>query len=164
MGHVWLIGMMGTGKTTVGAIVAEQRELPLHDTDATVMATTGRTIPELFADSETTFRDAERRVIADLATAPDSVIATGGGAVLDPRNVETMRGSGRIVLLTATTTAIRERVGDDDERPLLADDGAVERIAAERRSLYAGAAELTVDTSGRNPASIAEEVIAWLDT
>lgn len=164
MGHVWLIGMMGTGKTTVGAIIAEEREMPLEDTDALVMERTGRTIPELFAESEATFRDAEAQVVASLATEDASIISTGGGAILRPEAVEAMRSSGSTVLLVADTATLEHRLAGDLTRPLLADGDALARVADERADAYAAAADLTIDTTGRTPNDIAAEVLAWLDT
>ena len=162
MGHVWLIGMMGTGKTTVGAIVAERLERPLYDTDGIVMEMTGRTIPDLFSASEATFRAAEMRAVMACAEKGDAVIATGGGVVLDEENITTMRRTGRTVLLTATTDALRERVAGNGERPLLEDDDSLERIAAERRTVYEGAADVVIDTTDDEPSTVAEEVLAWL--
>ena len=163
MGHVWLVGMMGTGKTTVGAIVAEQKELPLYDTDAIVMEMTGRTIPELFAESEEAFRSAERDAVAACAGRDDGVVATGGGAVLDDRNVSLMRRTGRIVALHADPATIGQRITHDGSRPLIADDQDIVEISERRTPLYRDVAEVVIDTSDKDVAAVAEEVIVWLD-
>lgn len=164
MSHIWLVGMMGSGKTTVGAIVAERLQWPLADTDALVMQAEGRTIPELFAESEETFRSAERRVIASFADVPGSVIATGGGAVLDERNTSTMKELGTVVLLTAPVEELASRlVSSEDTRPLYASAEALERIATERAERYAAAAHAVVDTGSRTPTEVAEEVLACVN-
>ena len=161
MSHLWLVGMMGSGKTTVGAIIAERLGRPVADTDSLVMQAEGRTIPELFADSEEQFRSAERKVIASFAEVPSSVIATGGGAVLDDRNTAIMKELGTIVLLTATVEELASRLGKGDRtRPLLADEASLERIASERAERYAAVADAVVDTSSRTPHEVAEDVLA----
>jgi shikimate kinase len=162
MNHLWLIGMMGTGKTTVGAIVAERLSLPLVDTDAEVMERSGRTIPELFAESEASFRRWETDVIAATSEGPRSVVSTGGGAILDPRNVLLMRSTGTTVLLTSDIDALDRRLHNSDgsERPLHNDRSSLLRLQAERHIAYVGAADHTVDTSDRDQHMAAEEVLA----
>jgi shikimate kinase len=162
--HVWLIGMMGTGKTTVGALIAERLSLPLIDTDAEVMTATGQTIPELFAESEESFRSVESSVIAALAEGPPSVISTGGGAVLDPMNVAVMRRTGRVVLLEASPTDLEDRLDLDGNRPLLATRDDIRRIAQERLDRYRSASHHRVTTDDRSPNEVANEVLACLDT
>ena len=164
MGHVWLIGMMGVGKTTVGAIVAEHLELPLTDTDALVMERSGRTIPQLFEDGEETFRAIERAVVADVAMGRAQVIATGGGVVLDDGNVAAMRSSGTIVLLTADVDTLTARLGESADRPLYAGRETLTDIAHGRADRYAAAAEHVIDTAGRTPFDVAEEVIRCVRT
>jgi shikimate kinase len=161
MGHIWLSGMMGVGKTTVGAIVAERLHRPLLDTDGIVMESTGRTIPELFEESERVFRAHERSAVVVAAGHGDAVIATGGGAVLDPPNAEVMRSTGTIVLLSASTDEIVRRVARHDEhRPLATDPERIGHLNAQRRARYEAVADHTVDTTDRTPAEVAEEVLA----
>jgi shikimate kinase len=162
--HVWLIGMMGTGKTTVGAMIAEELSLPLIDTDAEVMTMTGRTIPELFAESEASFRSVESSVITALADGPPSVISTGGGAILDPVNVAAMRGSGHVVLLEASPADLEARLDLDGSRPLLGSRDDIRRIAEERLDRYRCASHHRIMTDGRSARDVASEVLACLDT
>ena len=165
MGHIWLVGMMGTGKTTISALVAERLGRPVADTDALVMGATGRTIPELFEESEETFRAFEADVIVSFAGAPDSVVATGGGVVLDDRNVAVMRELGTVVLLTATVDDVAMRLGETDgDRPLLTDASAWMRIDRERRTRYFDVADAVVDTSGKSIGDVAEEVLQCVNT
>jgi len=163
MGHIWLIGMMGSGKTTVGVLAAQILERPFLDTDAMVMGETGRTIPELFAESEALFREAESAAVAAAAIASDSVIASGGGSILSPDNVTVMEGSGTIVLLDVDAATISERVEISGDRPLLITTEAVRRILSERAGVYDGAAQRTVSTIGRAPHDIAMEVALCVD-
>lgn len=165
MSHIWLTGMMGTGKTTIGALVAERLERPLLDTDTMVMVSTRRTIPELFAESEARFRTHEREAIERASRAAPSVISTGGGAVMDPINVEVMRRTGSVILLTADPGTIADRLaGERAGRPLAGSAGQLEALGERRAAAYAAAADHTVDTTGREPGDIAEEVLACADT
>lgn len=159
MGHVWLIGMMGSGKTTVGVLVADRFDLPFVDSDAEVVAGTGRSIEELFSKSETDFRRAERDAIAKIATLDDRVVATGGGAVLDPANVTSMRATGMTVLLDADAKTLSARLSVLDGRPLLTGRGDLATIAAIRASTYAASADVIVDTTTRTIDEVVEEVV-----
>jgi shikimate kinase len=159
MGHIWMIGMMGTGKTTVGALVAEQLTRSFMDLDTEIMLHTGRTIPELFEAGEERFREMESMVLARLAEGDPSVISTGGGSILRPSNVEIMRRTGTLVLLTASTAEITARIRDADDRPLATDTSALSDLAISRTASYEDAADVTVDTDGKSPDVVAEEVV-----
>lgn len=163
MGHIWLIGMMGSGKTTVGMLVARSLGKPFIDTDVTVMTSTGQSIPQLFDQSEATFRAAESTAIADIARGEGSVVATGGGAILSDDNVTTMRGSGSVVLLAVDAETVVERVAIDEGRPLLSTTEAVERILTERADAYNVVAHHVVQTVGRTPEEIAMDVTSCVD-
>ncbi|MEZ5176028.1 MAG: shikimate kinase [Acidimicrobiia bacterium] len=160
MRHVWLIGMMGTGKTTVGVLVAEQLKRPFIDLDNEIMIATGKTIPELFADGEEVFRRAETAALLEASVQPPSVIATGGGAVLAQQNLDAMAATGVTVLLTASTETIMDRLAQSHTRPLARDAKALEAIAALRTAVYLEAADHAVTTEGKDAASVAREVLA----
>jgi shikimate kinase len=164
MGHVWLIGMMGSGKTTVGAILAERLGRPLIDTDASVMAETGMTIPELFDESEQRFRSAEARAIERASESDPAVIATGGGAVLDEANLAVMRRTGTVVLLETTSDELERRLdgAGATDRPLIATGADIDRILSARHHRYLEAGEYVVHTTGRDPVAVAEEVAACI--
>lgn len=165
MSHIWLAGMMGTGKTTVGAIVSERLERPLLDTDTMVMEASGRTVTELFEASEAEFRRLERAAVASAARHSPSVISTGGGAVVDEDNVAVMRTTGTIVVLTADVATIAARlVGQEIDRPLAGSERDLERLAAARARAYEAAADHTVNTTDRDPGDVAEEVMACVAT
>ncbi len=164
MGHVWLIGMMGTGKTTIGAMVAERLGLPIIDSDTVVMERSGRTIRELFADSEETFRTWEASVISELGSGPASVISTGGGVILDQANVDIMANTGIRILLEATPADLKARLANDATRPLINEGADLELIAKDRSDRYRAASDYIVDTSGRDPIDVVEEVIRCVNT
>ena len=126
---LWLIGMMGAGKSAVGRVLAARTDRDFLDTDHLVEASAGRTIGEIFAEEgERGFRVRESQAIA-AASSGDAVIATGGGAVLLRANVATMKASGPVVWLQADPSTLASRIGDQSERPLLNDLPGQERLA-----------------------------------
>ena len=152
MGNLWLIGMMGSGKTTVGKRVARVRGMPFADVDQLVEARTGKPVIEIFREEgEGAYRRLESAEIGRLAAetaghAGGRVIATGGGAVLDGRSVEAMRRTGVVVWLDAPPPSLARRVGE--ERPLLVGSDVSNRLAEildRRRRLYGTAAHFTLD-------------------
>lgn len=164
MDHVWLVGMMGSGKTTVGVLVAQILGLPFVDIDAEIMADTGRTIVELFDDGEDHFRNVETEALKRIAGGERSVIGTGGGAIVLRQNVSVMQASGTIILLDVDVATIVDRVGLDPERPLLNSVDAVADIFEIRREMYNAVADHVVETVGREPSEVAREVAACIDT
>jgi shikimate kinase len=165
--HVVLVGLMGAGKTTVGAAVADRLGRPFVDTDDVVEATTGQSVADIFATAgEEAFRSFERQAVADVCAAPvPSVIACGGGAVLDPANRRQLRDSGFVLWLQAPAAVLAERAGRSGTRPLLAGGGAqatLERMASVREAAYEAAADATVSTGDRSVAEVADAVIAAL--
>jgi shikimate kinase len=163
-GHLLLVGMMGSGKTTVGRLLARRLGRPFFDSDDEVVQATGRTIPEIFeSDGEAAFRAEERRALqAAVASPTPVVVAVAGGAVLDPRNRALLQRAGTVVWLRADPGTLAGRVGDGTGRPLLGDDppAALRRLAAERTPLYEQVADVVVDVEGAAPAAVVEEVLA----
>ncbi|MEO5922079.1 MAG: shikimate kinase [Pseudolysinimonas sp.] len=159
---VVLVGPMGAGKTRVGKRVARILEVGFTDTDKTIVAEHGP-IAEIFAEhGEPYFRELERAAVAR-ALATDDVVSLGGGAVLDPSTQTDLRGK-RVVFLTVSARAVEGRLGDG-KRPLIRDGVSDwQRIFDERRDIYEGLSDLTIDTSHRPYDSIAEEVAAWAAT
>lgn len=159
-----LIGFMGTGKSAVGQIVARRLGWTLIDTDKRVEAKERATIPQIFARrGEDHFRAVEARVIAKAAARRDVVIATGGGAVLRPENMQRLRAHGWIVSLTAPPDVLLSRLSDGERRPLLRGDvrGNVVRLLDQRRPLYRDA-DLLIDVSAAGPERVADAVIEFL--
>ena len=148
MPPLWLIGMMGAGKSTVGAEVAAARGVEHVDIDERVVQRAGKSISEIFeSGGEEEFRSLESREIDSIAKAGDAVVSTGGGSVLDPQNVLAMRGSGAVVMLKTSVETLVTRIGETD-RPLLAGrDPAVAlgEILEQRSSSYEAAADYVID-------------------
>lgn len=164
---LWLVGMMGTGKTSVGRILAERDEVLFIDTDVLIASVNDMTIPELWREKgERTFRRMETETITGASRGDEAVIATGGGAVLDPANVAAMRGSGMVVWLRGSPSTLTARIGRDPNRPLLLTDLPSEQTLAalldERRGLYDAACHASVDTDDLTIAEVAAEVsVLW---
>jgi 3-dehydroquinate synthase len=163
MTRIVLTGFMGTGKSVVGQEVARRLGLRFVDMDDVIVEWTGKPIPRIFAeDGEPAFRQIESEVCADLSAREGLVIATGGGALIDPENRRTMMRSSTVVCLTADSDEILRRVGDDDNRPLLDVPDPCARIAElldARRAAYQ-AIPWQIDTTGLSVEQVAEQVIA----
>jgi len=150
---------MGTGKTTVGQIVAEILEMPFIDTDLAIEERVGQRVPEIFASSgEAVFRKLESVICLEAAVYGGMVISTGGGALLNANTREALEGSGLLVCLDADLDSIVERVGGDPYRPLAKDRESLEGLYDARRELY-DALPYHVDTTGKSPGEVAAEVI-----
>lgn len=164
VGNLWLIGMMGAGKSVVGRRVAEATGLTFVDIDAEVVARTGCSIATLWGDAgEEAFRDMEAAAIARAASMAGQVVATGGGAVLRNENVQAMKSSGLVVWLRARPSVLAGRVEPDGSRPLLAETDPRDRlgeILEDRSRHYAGAAEVAIDTDDLSADEVALEVEA----
>lgn len=161
MSHVFLVGFMGAGKSTVGRLLAAELKLPFLDLDAEIEKHVGMPIPRIFEErGEAGFRAAEHDALRDLARQPASVIACGGGVVLDNENRAELERQGHVVYLRVSAEEALARIGDVSGRPLLAGDAAASArtLLSSRESLYRGVADITVDTTGRTPSEIAAEV------
>jgi len=161
---VVLIGYRGAGKTTVGKMVARRLSLPFLDTDALVEERAGMPVPAIFASAgEAAFRSREKEVIAGLADVR-GVIATGGGAVLDPENVRVLRRGGTVVLLEADLEEVLTRTAGSDRPSLtgLPPEEEVRALLQMRRPFYLAAADICIRTGGRGPDVVADEVVSCL--
>lgn len=161
--NVCFIGMPGSGKSTVGALVGRRLGRRTADTDEEVRRWTGRTIPELFDEhGESGFRELERQVVEELATYHDLVIGLGGGAVLRDDVVASLMLTGVLVHLDAPPDVLVARLSGAEQRPLLAGD-LVERVAQthhQRDARYRAVADVTLDATG--PAEhVAEAAVQW---
>lgn len=161
--HVVLIGMMGTGKTTVGRLLAERLGRPLVDSDAMIERQTGRTVREIFeADGEPAFRVLETAALVEALAVPTPlVIAAAGGVVLSAENRAALRAADAVVVwLRAEPAVLAGRVGAADHRPLLDRDAelSLRRLLEARAPLYAEVADVVVDAS-LLPATVVEAVV-----
>jgi shikimate kinase len=157
---VVLVGPMGSGKTTVGALLAEAWGVSLRDTDADVEALEGRSISDIFVDSgEDHFRDLELAAVARAVAEHDGVLALGGGAVLRPETRELLAGLPVVFLRVGLSEAVK-RVGLGVGRPLLLGNvrARIKALLDERTPVYESVATHVVDTDGRTPDEVAAEV------
>jgi shikimate kinase len=159
--NIILTGFMGTGKTTVGKLLAQRLQRPFLDTDALIVERDGRSIADIFAqDGEETFRAWERTVALELAQRQGLVIATGGRLMLDEANAAALLATGQVFCLTAVPQTILARVQDDEKRPLLNVPNPAERIAQlleMRREGYGRFPQIATD--GKTAVQIADEIL-----
>ncbi len=164
--NIALAGFMGSGKTTVGRLLAERVQCPFLDMDAVIEEQEGRTISDIFAvEGEPYFRSVERRLVRELSTSRGLVIATGGGVVAEPANVRDFERTGLLVCLDASPEQIMERIAHETHRPLLAAPDREQRIRdllEKRRAAYASVS-FHVDTNGRTPAEVVERILEEIE-
>ncbi len=157
---VYLTGLSGSGKSTVGPILAARLGVPFVDTDSEIERRAGRTVSAIFAqDGEPAFRAYERDAVAAAADLPGAVVALGGGALLAAEVRTIVATSGTLVHLVTRVETLIARIGAARDRPLLA-AGVEERLrvlAAERAALYS-AAEIAVGTDSRDPDDVARTI------
>ena len=162
--HLVLVGMMGSGKTTVGRALAARLGRPLLDSDALIEAREGRTVRDIFGtDGEDAFRAIETEVLVQSLASPEpAVIAAAGGVVLRAENRDALRVSGaRVVWLRADPSVLVERVTGGPHRPLLDNDpaGVLQRMYTEREGLYREVADAIVTVDGRSVNEVVEAVL-----
>ena len=159
---IFLVGLMGAGKTTVGKLLAKQLGKAFIDSDHEIEVRTGVRIPVIFEiEGEAGFRKREEAVIADLVKRPDIVLGTGGGAVLSAYNRELLRTHGTVVYLRGTPEQLYERTRHDRGRPLLQTEDPLARLRelyAQRDPLYREIADLVVDTGRQGVAGFARQL------
>ncbi|GAA4793573.1 shikimate kinase [Lysobacter hankyongensis] len=164
--HLVLVGPMGAGKSSIGRRLARTCGLPFVDLDREIETRAGTDIPMIFAhEGEAGFRRRERETLADLLEGAPCVLATGGGAVLDPDNRARMRRRGFVVYLCIDVDTQLARLANDRSRPLIvADDreAVLRRLAAERGPLYDAVADLTFPPTDPGPAEATSRLAAML--
>lgn len=159
-----LIGPPGAGKSTVGRLVAERLGVAFRDTDADVEAVAGTSVAEVFYDhGEARFRELETAAVAVALAEHDGVLSLGGGAVLAASTRELLVGH-RVVLLLVGLSAAAQRTGLSRDRPVLALNprAQLRSLLEERRPVYEQVTTVRVDTDGRTPEQVADEVLATL--
>lgn len=169
---LFLIGYRGSGKTTVGRLLADSLGWAFADADAVLEERHRTTIRDIFAtEGEAGFRDKEAAVLADLCRRTNTVIATGGGVVLRPENRARLREHGFVAWLTADPATLWARIQGDattaDRRPALAGGGAaeVEQLLAVREPLYRELADVEVPVGALSPDRAADAILAaWTST
>ncbi|MCX5724993.1 MAG: shikimate kinase [Nitrospirae bacterium] len=165
--NIVLIGYRGTGKSTVGRLLAARLGRELVSTDAEVVARAKRTIPEIVAqEGWEYFRDLESAVCRDLAGRDQLVIDTGGGAILRPQNVQALKKSGMLFWLTASVETIAARIGGDTQRPSLTGTKSfideIQDVLREREPKYQAAADHVIQTDDQSSDQLAETIVSLL--
>jgi 3-dehydroquinate synthase len=166
--NIIITGFMGTGKTTIGRLLAERMQRPFVDMDSQIEAHFGKPIARIFAEEgEPTFRVLEAQLCARLAQEQGLVLSTGGGALVNSGNRKVLSETGSIICLTASVDAILERVDHNSDRPLLAGDREerskrIRDLLHERRHAYS-AIPIQVNTTNRTPSQIVDDILIALD-
>ena len=167
MQNVFLVGLMGAGKTTIGRILARKLGLRFIDSDHEIEARTGASIPWIFEiEGEASFRRREADVIRELTGQAGIVLATGGGAILNPDNRAFLKARGTVIYLRASVNSILQRTAHDKNRPLLqtADPRKkLEELMAVREPLYMEIADLVIDTGRPNVQSMVQTILNQMD-
>ena len=162
--NIYLIGMMGSGKSTVGKTLSEKMNKPFIDLDSEIEKGTGENISEIFdIDGEEQFRKMETKQLKQYS---ESIVACGGGIVLKDENREFINENGVTILLTASMEELSHRLSDSGNRPLLADDNteeALTKLWLERQLHYLNTADFTIETDGKNPEQLTEEILVQIN-
>ena len=165
-GNIFLVGMMGAGKTTIGKALAQRLRREFVDTDRILVERTGVPVATVFEiEGEEGFRRRESGVLAELARREDCVIATGGGVVLAEDNRRVMRDAGTVVYLRARIDNLWERTRHDTTRPLLATPdprGTLALLLEQREPLYREAAHVVVETGAQSANTLVNRLVAAL--
>jgi len=166
MGNIYLIGMMGSGKSVTGKELSALIRYDFVDLDDLIQAKAGRTISEIFAtDGEPFFRDEEAVILRQTSQAERRVVATGGGIILQSQNTECMRQTGKIVYLETTPETLWSRIRGKKDRPLLKSDSPKEnlmRVFAARAILYKKACDFSVSTDSQSADAVARAILKML--
>lgn len=164
--NIILIGFMGTGKTAIGKRLAQALGKQFIDTDKEIEKVTGMSISQIFnKHGEIRFRSEEKLAVKKACSRNNSVIATGGGAVMDDENIKIMKNCGRIICLTARPEVIQARIKRKDNRPLLQRDKSIERITEllnEREVYYRKCGEAFFDTSDEEHELVVDRILSFL--
>ncbi len=167
-GSIFLVGMMGAGKTSVGRVLAKRLNKVFYDSDHMIEERTGVKIPVIFEiEGEPGFRHRESAVLDELTALDDVVLATGGGAVLTPENRERLRARGTVVYLRASVKDLLNRTRHDKNRPLLqtADPRArLSELYEMRDPLYRQVAHVTIDTGSQSLTTLVNRLHHALET
>lgn len=160
--NIYLIGFMGTGKSTVGKALAKHLDFPFLDLDVHIEKQEGRMIPTLFSENgEAYFRRVETSLLREVSLGQTQVVSTGGGAVINPENREIMRSTGFIISLYADKETIKDRVSRQENRPLLTGedfDMSFDRLMQQRKEFYEQA-DLLIDTSHQEVEQIVDTIL-----
>jgi shikimate kinase len=162
---VYLVGMPGSGKSSVGPELARRLGVPFVELDAEIERAAGKPVREIFErDGEARFRELEAAALVEAAGSDPSVVSCGGGVVLEPANRVTLRATGDVVFLSVPLAVLQARIRPAAERPLIREEGDLERLFEQREALYREFAAHVVDGSGtveEVAAAIERELLRW---
>ncbi|HWV64060.1 MAG TPA: bifunctional shikimate kinase/3-dehydroquinate synthase AroKB [Oxalicibacterium sp.] len=165
-GNIFLVGLMGAGKTTVGKALAKKLNKRFVDSDHEIEARTGASIPLIFEiEGEASFRQREAEVIRDLTGQQDIVLATGGGAVLNPQSRAYLKERGTVIYLRASVNSLLQRTSHDRNRPLLQNADprkTLEDLTCIREPLYNEVADFVIDTGRPNVQFLMQSILSQL--
>ena len=166
-GNIFLVGLMGSGKTTIGRALAKRLNKRFFDSDHELEARTGASIPLIFEiEGEASFRQREADMIRDLTALEGVVLATGGGSILNPQSRDYLKSRGLVIYLHAGVSSILQRTGHDKNRPLLqtADPrGRLEELALQREPYYQEVADIVIETGRPNVQYLVQTIVACLE-
>ncbi len=161
--NIYLIGLMGAGKTTIGRQLAKALQLPFYDSDKAIEEQTGVDIPTIFEyEGEEGFRMREQKMVQELTQLNGVVMATGGGAVIKEANQKALKENGFVVYLQCSVDKILQRTKRDTQRPLLVTENPRERIEklfAQRQSLYIDCSDFTIETSSMQSKMVVQKIL-----
>jgi shikimate kinase / 3-dehydroquinate synthase len=164
--NIFLVGLMGSGKTTIGRALAKRLNKRFVDADHEIEARTGASIPWIFEiEGEASFRQRESDVIRDLTAQEGIVLATGGGAVLNEQSRQLLKERGTVIYLRASVNSILQRTSHDRNRPLLQTDdpkGRIEELLQQRAPLYQEVAHIIIETGRPNVQSVVQSILSQL--
>jgi shikimate kinase len=168
--HIILIGYRGTGKSAVGKRLAEKLQMPFYDTDELIETATGRSIKEMVAENGWAyFRERERQIVRELTAFQRSIIATGGGVVMDEGNAAILKKHGVLIWLSADVKTIVERIQSDGSsskrRPPFSQEGIMketEDVLKKRIPVYSLLADYSIDTINNNIDEIVNSICQFL--
>lgn len=163
MNNIYIVGFMGTGKSSVGRELAGRQKLDFADLDNLIELKEKRPISDIFAkEGEAYFRRAEKEALREVSRENNFVIACGGGIMIDPENIKIMKETGKIICLTARPEVILKRVSGTNKRPLLnvADPKKQIELLVEKRAVGYAQADETINTSELSVKEVAEKILS----
>jgi len=161
--NIFLIGFMGTGKSTVSRNLAQKYDFIVAEMDEEIARKEEKSISQIFEEyGEAYFRNLETEYLRGIQSSKERVVSCGGGVVLREENVKLMKRSGKVILLTASPDVIYERVKNDNGRPLLQGrktPDAIKELMEARQSRYEAAADIIIHTDGKSADEICDEIM-----